>query len=55
MRIARHWIDEGPPPRDRVVIVDTAGRLQIDEEIWPSSMRLKATVHPDEILLARTA
>ena len=51
VRIARHGIDEGRRARDRVVIVDTAGRLQIDEEMMAELERLKATVHPDEILL----
>ena len=51
VRIARHGIDEGRRARDRVVIVDTAGRLQIDEEMMTELERLKATVHPDEILL----
>ena len=51
VRITRHGIDEARRARDRVVIVDTAGRLQIDEEMMAELERLKATVHPDEILL----
>jgi signal recognition particle subunit SRP54 len=51
VRIARHGIDEARRARDRVVIVDTAGRLQIDEEMMAELERLKDTVHPDEILL----
>src|ERR671932_129069 len=32
VRIARHGIDQAKRSRDRVVVLDTAGRLQIDEE-----------------------
>jgi signal recognition particle subunit SRP54 len=51
VRIARHGIDESRRARDRVVIVDTAGRLQIDDEMMNELERLKEAVHPDEILL----
>jgi signal recognition particle subunit SRP54 len=51
VRIARHGIDESRRARDRVVIVDTAGRLQIDDEMMAELERLKEAVHPDEILL----
>jgi len=34
-----------------VVIIDTAGRLQIDDEMMQELERLKAAIHPDEILL----
>ncbi|MDQ4080441.1 MAG: signal recognition particle protein [Gemmatimonadota bacterium] len=51
VRIARHGIDESRRARDRVVIVDTAGRLQIDDEMMTELERLKEAVHPDEILL----
>ena len=33
------------------VIIDTAGRLQIDEKLMQELENIKATVHPDEILL----
>src|SRR5438045_6534785 len=33
VRIAKAGIDAARPNRDRVVIVDTAGRLQIDDEM----------------------
>ena len=36
--------------RDRVVIIDTAGRLQIDDEMMNELRRLKEAVKPDEIL-----
>ena len=34
-----------------VVIIDTAGRLQIDEELMNELVNIKNAVHPDEILL----
>ncbi|MDA1081566.1 MAG: signal recognition particle protein [Gemmatimonadetes bacterium] len=50
-RIARAGLDVSRRERDRVVILDTAGRLQIDDEMMGELKRLKAAVHPDEILL----
>ena len=50
VRIARKGIDEARRARERVVIVDTAGRLQIDEEMMSELERLKDAVRPDEIL-----
>jgi signal recognition particle subunit SRP54 len=51
VRIARNGIEQARRARDRVVIVDTAGRLQIDDEMMQELERLKAAIHPDEILL----
>ena len=34
-----------------VVIVDTAGRLAIDEELMTQAADIRAAVHPDEVLL----
>ncbi|MBK8248640.1 MAG: signal recognition particle protein [Gemmatimonadetes bacterium] len=51
VKIARAGIEEAKRARDRVVIVDTAGRLQIDDEMMQELVRLKEAVHPDEILL----
>jgi signal recognition particle subunit SRP54 len=51
VRITRHGVDEARRARDRVVIVDTAGRLQIDDEMMRELERLKTAVNPDEILL----
>jgi signal recognition particle subunit SRP54 len=51
VRIAKAGIEEGRRARDRVVLLDTAGRLQIDQEMMDELVRLKAAVHPDEILL----
>lgn len=50
VRIVRAGIAEAERERDRVVIVDTAGRLQIDETMMDELTRLKAAVSPTEIL-----
>jgi signal recognition particle subunit SRP54 len=50
-RIARHGLDQARRARDRVAIVDTAGRLQIDDEMMAELERLKESIQPDEILL----
>src|SRR3982751_4151760 len=50
VRIAKAGIEQGKRARDRVVIVDTAGRLQIDDEMMDELARLKEAIHPDEIL-----
>jgi signal recognition particle subunit SRP54 len=50
VRIAREGIEQAKSARDRVVIVDTAGRLQIDETLMDELKRLKAAIKPDEIL-----
>jgi signal recognition particle subunit SRP54 len=51
VKIAKAGIEDAKRARDRVVIVDTAGRLQIDEEMMDELRRLKDAVHPTEILL----
>jgi signal recognition particle subunit SRP54 len=51
VKIAKAGIDEAKRARDRVVIVDTAGRLQIDEDMMDELRHLKDAVHPTEILL----
>src|SRR5882757_7599559 len=50
VRIAKGGIDAAKRARDRVVIVDTAGRLQIDDEMMAELDHLKQAIHPDEIL-----
>jgi signal recognition particle subunit SRP54 len=50
VKIAREGIDQGVRARDRVVIVDTAGRLQVDEAMMAELVRLKQAISPDEIL-----
>ena len=51
LKIARNGIDQARRARDRVVLVDTAGRLQIDDEMMGELVRLKEAIRPDEILL----
>jgi signal recognition particle subunit SRP54 len=51
LRIARHGLDQARRARDRVVIIDTAGRLQIDDEMMAELSKLKDAIQPDEILL----
>jgi signal recognition particle subunit SRP54 len=51
VKIARAGLELARRERDRVVILDTAGRLQIDEEMMNELRHLKEAVHPDEILL----
>jgi signal recognition particle subunit SRP54 len=50
VRIAKAGIEAGKRNRDRVVIVDTAGRLQIDDDMMKELDQLKQAIHPDEIL-----
>ncbi|HEY0995033.1 MAG TPA: signal recognition particle protein [Gemmatimonadaceae bacterium] len=51
VRIARDGIEQAKRARDKVVLVDTAGRLQIDDDMMAELERLKAEIRPDEILL----
>ena len=49
--LVKRGIEEAGKARARTVIVDTAGRLQIDDEMMDELRRLKAAVRPVEILL----
>jgi signal recognition particle subunit SRP54 len=49
--IVKRGIVEGGKARARTVLVDTAGRLQIDDEMMDELRKLKAAVNPHEILL----
>ena len=51
VKIAKKGVDEARRARERVVVVDTAGRLQIDDDMMRELARLKDALHPDEILL----
>src|SRR6201991_3809687 len=51
VKIAKAGLDQSRRERDRVTIVDTAGRLQIDEDMMQELERLKKEIKPDEILL----
>jgi signal recognition particle subunit SRP54 len=50
VKIARAGIELARRSRDRVVIVDTAGRLQIDADMMDELRRLKDAIRPDEIM-----
>ena len=49
--IVRRGIEAAGKARARTVLVDTAGRLQIDTDMMAELARLKAAVRPHEILL----
>src|SRR2546426_691009 len=49
--IVRRGIEAARHARARTVLVDTAGRLQIDEPMMEELKRLKGAVKPHEILL----
>jgi signal recognition particle subunit SRP54 len=49
--LVRRGVEAAGKARARTVIVDTAGRLQIDEEMMGELVRLKGAVRPHEILL----
>jgi signal recognition particle subunit SRP54 len=51
VRIVREGITAAGKARARTVLVDTAGRLQIDDEMMGELVRLKGAVKPHEILL----
>ena len=50
-RLVRHGLREAERARCRTVIVDTAGRLQIDGPMMDELRALKAAVEPREVLL----
>lgn len=51
VEIARHAVDEARRLGGDVVILDTAGRLTIDEALMEELRQIKSRVHPHEILL----
>lgn len=51
VKIVKAGIEQARKERDRVVILDTAGRLQIDDDMMNELRRVKDAVQPDEILL----
>jgi signal recognition particle subunit SRP54 len=50
VEIAAWALDKAKEEGRDVLIVDTAGRLQIDDDMMAELERLKAAIHPDEIL-----
>jgi signal recognition particle subunit SRP54 len=53
--LVREGVAAAGRARARTVLVDTAGRLQIDDEMMAELERLKAAVEPHEILLVADA
>lgn len=51
VKIAKDALDEAKKQGTDVLIVDTAGRLHIDEQLMEELQKIKAEVKPDEILL----
>jgi len=50
VEIAQHAIQEAKAKANDIVIIDTAGRLAIDEEMMNEIEKLKKAVNPDETL-----
>lgn len=51
VKIAKDALDEAKRQGADVLIIDTAGRLHIDEQLMEELQKIKAEVNPDEILL----
>lgn len=51
VKIAKDALDEAKKQGTDVLIIDTAGRLHIDEQLMEELQKIKAEVTPDEILL----
>ncbi len=51
VKIAKDALDEAKRQGTDVLIVDTAGRLHIDEQLMEELQKIKAEVRPNEILL----
>ena len=50
VEIAQHAIEHAKAQNKNVVIIDTAGRLAVDEEMMNEIAKIKETVHPHETL-----
>lgn len=51
VKLVKAGVENAQKERVRTVLVDTAGRLQIDDEMMAELVRLKDAVNPHEILL----
>ncbi len=51
VEIAKAGIEHAKKNGNDMVIIDTAGRLHVDEELMAELVKIKETVKPDEILL----
>ena len=50
VEIAQHAIEHAKAQNKSVVIIDTAGRLAVDQQMMDEIARIKSTVHPHETL-----
>lgn len=50
-KIASDGVKQGIANMRDVVIIDTAGRLHVDEEMMSEAARIKSTVRPDQVLM----
>jgi len=55
LSVARQALDQARAERNQVLLLDTAGRLQIDEPMMEELRALKAELQPREILLVADA
>ena len=53
--ICKKALDDATDKMSQVVIIDTAGRQQIDEELMDELKRIKETIQPQEILFVADA
>ncbi len=54
-KVAKNAFKKAKKEQFNVLIVDTAGRMQADEELMKEIRRVKETVNPDEVLLVADA
>ena len=50
IKISQNSIDFAKKNKNDVVIIDTAGRLAVDEKMMTEISNIKSAIHPDEIL-----
>ncbi|NGX42498.1 MAG: Signal recognition particle protein [Chlamydiae bacterium] len=55
VKVAKAALDRAKQEKHDVLIVDTAGRLHIDDELMGQLEQIKAAVHPSEILFVANA
>ncbi|NUT51857.1 MAG: signal recognition particle protein [Saccharothrix sp.] len=48
--VARKGVEEAKRAQHDIVLVDTAGRLGVDEEMMRQAIDIRAAIHPDEVL-----
>jgi signal recognition particle subunit SRP54 len=55
LEVAQRALSQARQQAADVLVIDTAGRLQIDEELMEELVQMKQTLHPSEILLVADA